>query len=157
MKQDFILDQIDRKILKILQRDATVSNADLAEMVGASSASCWRRVKAMESAGVLIGNVRLADPNKLRCGVTVLCYIRVANQLYASSKAFETFVKDLPEVVECYSVSGDWDYLLRIVAADVANYNTFLMTTLLKHHAVASASSYFALERIKYTTELPVG
>ena len=156
MKDDFELDLVDRKILTILQRDATVSHATLAERVGASSASCWRRVKAMEAAGILIGTVRLADPFKLRRGVNVLCNVRVVSQLHASSIAFEEFVKGHPEIVECYSMSGDWDYLLRIVAEDVSDYNSFLMGKMLKHPAVAAASSHFALETIKYTTAVPI-
>ena len=156
MKRDYSVDAIDKKILTILQRDATVSHAELAERVGASSASCWRRVKAMEAAGILTDTVRLADATKLDCGVTVLCNIRVVSQLHASSIAFEEFVRGQPEIVQCYSMSGDWDYLLRIVAKDVADYNSFLMGKMLKHPAVASASSHFALETIKSTTALPL-
>ena len=156
MKSSLDLDAIDKKILAILQRDATVSHTDLAERVGASSASCWRRVKAMEAAGILVSTVRLVDPAKLGRGVNVLCSVRVVSQLHASSIAFEAFVKDHPEIVECYSMSGDWDYLLRVVAADVADYNEFLMGKMLKHPAVASASSHFALETIKFTTTLPI-
>ena len=156
MKQTYELDAIDRRILAILQRDATVSHADLAERVGASSASCWRRVKAMEAEGILLATVRLADANRLDCGVNVLCNVRVANQLHASSIAFEKFIREHPEIVEAYSMSGDWDYLLRIVAKDVAGYNAFLMGTILKHPAVSSASSHFALETIKFTTALPL-
>ena len=156
VKGDFEIDAIDRKILRILQRDATVSHTDLAEQVGASSASCWRRIKAMEGAGVLVATVRLADATKLRCGVNVLCNVRVASQMYESSLAFEKFSRQQPEIVECYSMSGDWDYLLRIVAADVADYNAFLMEKMLKHPAVAAASSHFSLETIKFTTALPV-
>jgi len=156
LKRDYELDAIDKKILTILQSDATVSHADLAERVGASSASCWRRVKALESAGILLATVRMADAHKLHCGVNVLCNVRVVSQLHASSIAFEQFVREQPEIVQCYSMSGDWDYLLRIVAKDVADYNSFLMGKMLKHPAVASASSHFALETIKFTTALPL-
>ena len=85
-----------------------------------------------------------------------MCNIRVVSQLHASSIAFEEFVRGQPEIVQCYSMSGDWDYLLRIVAKDVADYNSFLMGKMLKHPAVASASSHFALETIKSTTALPL-
>lgn len=156
MKHGIQLDAIDRRILELLQRDATISHADLAEQVGASSASCWRRVKAMEAAGILIATVRLADATKLGCGVNVLCSVRVVSQLHQSSLAFEDFVMAHPEIVECYSMSGDSDYLLRIVARDVADYNDFLMEKMLKHPSVASASSHFALQTVKFTTALPV-
>jgi Lrp/AsnC family transcriptional regulator len=156
VKQPLALDTIDRRIVASLQRDATTSHAELAERVGASSASCWRRVKALETAGVFVATVRLADASKLGLGVNVLCSIRVVSQLHASSIAFEEFVRSQPEIVECYSMSGDSDYLLRIVAKDVAGYNEFLMSKMLKHPAVASASSNFALETIKFTTAVPV-
>ena len=110
----------------------------------------------MEAAGVLLGTVRLADAAKLGRGVSVLCNVRVINQLHASSVAFEDFALNQPEIVECYSMSGDWDYLLKIVARDVAGYNDFLMSTILKHPAVASASSHFVLQTVKFTTALPV-
>ena len=110
----------------------------------------------MEAAGVLIATVRLADPAKLGRGVNVLCSVRVVSQLHASSIAFEDFIRNQPEIVECYSMSGDSDYLLRIVARDVAGYNEFLMGKMLKHPAVASASSHFALETIKFTTAVPL-
>jgi Lrp/AsnC family transcriptional regulator len=156
MKREIQLDAIDNRIIAQLQSDATISHAELAERVGASSASCWRRVKAMEAAGVLGATVRLADAHKLGRGVNVLCSVRVVSQLHESSIAFEEFCKAQPEIVECYSMSGDSDYLLRIVARDVADYNEFLMGTMLKQPAVASASSHFALQTIKYTTALPV-
>ncbi|WP_336978545.1 Lrp/AsnC family transcriptional regulator [Altererythrobacter fulvus] len=156
MKQDVDLDRVDRKILALVQRDATLSHAEIAERVGASSASCWRRIKAMEAAGYLIGSVRLVDPNRVGRGVTVICNVRAKDFSPAASQAFEEFVHDSPEVVECYSMSGDWDFLLRIVASDVADYNSFLMDKLLRHPTVAGASSHFALETLKYTTELPV-
>lgn len=156
MKRSHELDAIDRRIVALLQRDATLSHAELADRVGASSASCWRRVKALEAAGVLVATVRLADGAKLGCGVNVLCSVRVVSQLHASSIAFEEFVRNQPEIVECYSMSGDSDYLLRIVARDVAGYNEFLMGKMLKHPAVSSASSHFALETIKFTTAMPV-
>ncbi|WEK47837.1 MAG: Lrp/AsnC family transcriptional regulator [Candidatus Andeanibacterium colombiense] len=156
MKRTRELELIDRKILTILQRDASVSHAELAERVGASSASCWRRIKALEADGVLLAAVRLADAHKLDRGVNVLCNVRVANQVQASSVAFEAFVREHPEIVECYSMSGDWDYLLRVVVRDVADYNAFLTGKMLKHPAVASASSNFALETIKFTTAVPL-
>lgn len=156
MKQDRQLDAIDRRIMTLLQEDATLSHADLAENVGASAASCWRRVKALESAGVLLRAVRLVDPQAVGRGVNVLCNIRVNSHALEARQSFEQFVDGRPEVVECFSISGEWDYLLRIVVADVADYNHFLMRVLLAHPSVASGSSHFALSMTKYTTALPV-
>ncbi|WP_448661460.1 Lrp/AsnC family transcriptional regulator [Sphingomonas sp. CJ20] len=150
------LDPIDRRILDALQRDGGLSNADLAERVGASAASCWRRVKALEAAGVLKGSVRLLDAKAIGRGVNVLCNVRVRSHTRDVRAGFEAFVRSRPEILECYSMSGDWDYLLRVVAADVADYERFLMGTLLEHPSVGSASSHFALALVKYTTALPL-
>lgn len=124
--------------------------------MGASAASCWRRVKALEVAGILMRTVRLVDPASVGRGVNVLCNLRMRSHAVEDRQSFEDFVNRQPKVVECFSVSGDWDYLLRIVVADVLEYNGFLMGTLLGHPSVAGESSHFALSMTKYTTALPV-
>lgn len=149
-------DAVDRRILEQLQLDASLSSADLAERVGASSASCWRRVKALEAAGVLGPAVRLLDAQAIGRSVNVLCNVRVRSHVRDVRSMFEDFVRGRREIMECYSMSGDWDYLLRIVAADVADYERFLMKVLLEHPAVGGASSHFALSQTKYTTALPI-
>lgn len=156
MKHDRVLDQVDRRILHILQEDATISHSDLAERVGASTASCWRRIKALEAASYLTKTVRLVDAALVGRGVNVLCNVRMRSHAKESRDAFEQFVQGQPEIVETFSMSGDWDYLLRIVVADVTDYNTFLMRQLLGHPSVAGASSHFALGLVKYTTAIPV-
>lgn len=156
MKQTVQMDAIDRRIVTLLQQDATLTHADLAEQVGASAASCWRRIKALQATGVLLRPVWLVDAHAAGRGVNVLCNIRMRSHAKDARQSFETFVDGLPEVIECYSMSGDWDYLLRIVAADVAEYNQFLMGELLGHPSVAGGSSHFALSLTKYTTALPV-
>jgi len=150
------MDAIDKRIVEILQRDASLSHADLGERVGASAASCWRRIKALEAAGILTTTVRLVDPERIGLAVNVFCNIRVRNHAQEVRKPFEDFLKARPEVIECYSMSGEWDYMLRIAVADVADYEKFLMRTLLEHPAVGSASSHFALSTTKYTTALPL-
>jgi len=150
------LDGIDRKIISILQRRGDISHADLAEQVGASTASCWRRIKALEVAGVLTGTVRLVDARKVGLGVTVMCSLRIRHHTQDTRAAFEAFVEGRGEIVECFSMSSEWDYLLRVVVADVEAYNRFLMQILLAHPAVAQASSHFALATTKYTTALPI-
>ena len=156
VKHQSNLDSIDRRILAELQADASLSHADLAERVSTSTASCWRRIKALESAGILKGAVRLIDAEKVERGVNVLCNLRVKSHAREVRASFEEFVRDRPEIMECYSMSGGWDYLLRIVAADVADYERFLMRILLEHPSVGAASSHFALSLTKYTTEIPV-
>lgn len=156
MKQTYTLEALDRRIIAALQRDASLSHADLAKCIGSSTASCWRRIKQLEAAGVLTATVRLVDAEKIGCGVNVLCNIRVQSHSRENRASFEDFIRARPEVMECYSMSGDWDYLLRVVAADVADYERFLMRTLLEHPSVGSASSHFALSLTKYTTAVPV-
>ncbi|SBV31837.1 AsnC family transcriptional regulator [uncultured Sphingopyxis sp.] len=156
MKYDRQVDAIDKRIIAALQEDGTITHGELADRVGASSASCWRRIKALEAAGVLLKTVRLVAPEKIGRGVNVLCNIRMRSHASDARGAFESFVDSRPEIIECFSMSGDWDYLLRIVVADVADYNHFLMETLLSHSSVAGASSHFALSLTKYTTAMPV-
>lgn len=156
MKQIPDLEPLDRRILALLQEDASLSHAEIAERVGSSPASCWRRIKALEVAGVLGRTVRLVDPAKVGYGVTVICNVRVRSHARDVRGAFEDFVRTRPEIIVCHSMSGDWDYLLQVVAADVADYERFLMHTLLDHPAVGGASSHFALSTTKSTTALPV-
>ncbi|MDT1064312.1 Lrp/AsnC family transcriptional regulator [Paracoccus sp. CPCC 101403] len=150
------IDALDRKILRALQEDASLSNQELAERVGSSAASCWRRVKALEEAGVLGPAVRLVDPARLGRGLDVFCQIRMKSQGRAMRATFEEFIEAQRDVVECYSISGDWDYLLHIVAEDVADYERVLMHGILDHEAIASSSSIFVLRRVKHRTAVPV-
>lgn len=152
----FNLDAIDRKILRILQEQSDISHAALADSVGASPASCWRRIKAMDTAGVLGKTVRLVNPDMVGRGLNVFCQIRMKSHDPAARRSFEHFVESHEEVLECYSMSGDWDYLLRVVVADVADYERLLMRGILTHEAVANSSSHFALKRVKYSTAIPV-
>lgn len=156
MKESVKLDPLDRRILAQLQRDASLSNAELAERVGSTSPSCWRRIRQLEDAGVLKETVRLADPKLLGQSVNVLCQVRMRDYSAECIERFEDFVERSERIMECYSISGDWDYLMRIVASDVAGYEHFLMRVMLKHPSIASASSHFALSITKYQTALPV-
>ena len=110
----------------------------------------------MENAGILLNTVWLVDADKVGCKVNVLCNVRARSHSIDARTDFEEFVRSRPEILECYSMSGDWDYLLRIVARDVADYEAFLMRILLNHPSVASASSHFALSLTKHTTALPL-
>lgn len=156
MKQNRHLDAVDKSIIRELQADGTITHNELAERVGASSASCWRRIKALEAAGVLANTVRLVHADKVGRGVNVLCNVRMRSHASDARKAFEDFVQTRPEIVECFSMSGEWDYLMRVVVADVSDYNQFLMESLLGHPSVAGAASHFALAMTKYTTAMPV-
>ncbi|HEY0086307.1 MAG TPA: Lrp/AsnC family transcriptional regulator [Allosphingosinicella sp.] len=156
MKESDQLDGVDQRIVRELQRDASLSHAALAERVGASSASVWRRVRALETAGVLGKTVRLASAEKLGRDVNVLCQVRMTRQSIEARADFEAFIQSREEIVECYAMSGEWDYLLRIAVKDVADYDRFVMRGVLAHPSVANAASNFALRQVKYTTEIPV-
>ena len=156
MKENDQLDAVDRRIVRELQRDASVSHAALAEKVGASAASVWRRVRGLEKAGVLGKTVRLANPESLDRSVNVLCQVRMTRQTVEARAEFEQFIQSRGEIVECYAMSGEWDYLLRIAVRDVADYDRFIMRGVLAHPSVANAASNFALRQVKYTTEIPV-
>jgi Lrp/AsnC family transcriptional regulator len=150
------LDPLDRRILDVLQRRADISHADLAAEVAASPASCWRRIRALEASGVLGPAVRLLDPVKIGRTLDAICQVRMKSHSADMRASFESFVRDHPEVMDCYSMSGEWDYLLRVLVSDVRAYERFLMQELLNHPAVATSSSHFALSRVKYTTAVPV-
>lgn len=150
------LDPVDRRIVRELQRDASLTHAALAEKVGASAASVWRRVRALEKSGVLGKAVRLANADRLDRSVNVLCQVRMTRQTVSARAEFEEFIQSREEIVECYSMSGEWDYLLRIAVRDVADYDRFIMRGVLAHPTVANAASNFALRQVKYTTEIPV-
>ncbi len=156
MSETYHLDEIDRRIVRELQRDGALSHAALAEKVGASPASVWRRVRALERAEVLGASVRLASAEALGRSVNVLCQVRMTRQSVEARADFEAFIRSREEIVECYSMSGEWDYLLRIAVRDVADYDRFIMRGVLAHPAVANAASNFALRQVKYTTEIPV-
>jgi Lrp/AsnC family transcriptional regulator len=150
------LDNVDRSIVRVLQRQADISQAALADQVGASAASCWRRIRRMEAQGVLGATVRLVDPDSVGRGLNVFCQVRMKEHDLRARQQFESFVESHEEVLECYSTTGEWDYLLRVVVEDVRDYERLLMERILVHEAVATSASSFALKRVKYTTALPV-
>jgi Lrp/AsnC family transcriptional regulator len=150
------LDETDRRILRLLQADASLSHAAIAEQVGASATSCWRRIRLLEEAGVLTDSVRLVNPARIGRGVSVMLQVRLKSHASAVREDFEGFVTRRPEIMECYSMSGEWDYHLRIVVAGVEDYQAFLMNHMLNHANVATTASHFALGSIKYVTALPI-
>jgi Lrp/AsnC family transcriptional regulator len=149
------MDRIDRKILACLQEDATLSVAQIAERVGLSTTPCWRRIQNLEKSGVIRRRVALLDPEKLNCGVTVFVRLRTSQHNYEWLETFSRAVERMEEVVEFYRMSGDIDYLLRIVVPDIASYDGFYKR-LIRTAEFAEVSSSFALEEIKYTTALPL-
>lgn len=150
------LDSIDRAILDCLQQDGRMSNNDIAERVNLSPAPCWRRTRRLEKAGVLRGYVALVDAHALGLDVTAFISISLNNHHARTLERFDAFVAVSPEVMECYSVSGEHDYILRVVASGIAEVEEFIMHRLLRQKGVHSANTTFVLGQKKSTTALPL-
>jgi len=149
------LDKIDRKILSLLQKDATTPVAEIGRKVGLSTTPCWRRIQKMEEDGVIRARVAVLDPTKVNAGVTVFVSVRTNEHNDVWMRKFSSVVEDLNEVVEFYRMSGDVDYLLRVVVPDIAAYDAFYKK-LISKIALSDVSSSFAMGQIKYTTALPL-
>ncbi|MCJ7592702.1 MAG: Lrp/AsnC family transcriptional regulator [Woeseiaceae bacterium] len=150
------LSRTDRRLLNELQRDATRNQIELAELVGMSRTSCWRRIREFEEAGLIERRVAILNPKIAGFNIQVLLLVAMTEHTDKNRQGFERHVSLLPEVTECFSVSGDRDYVLHVVVKDMESYNEFLNSQILKHAAVRSASSTFVLRRVKYSTELPL-
>ncbi|WP_412057850.1 Lrp/AsnC family transcriptional regulator [Bartonella sp. DGB2] len=149
------MDRLDRKILRLLQEDATLSVADIAAKVGLSTTPCWRRIQKLEEDGVIKQRVAVLAPEKINANVTVFVAIRVGSHNHEWLKRFSEVVQKFPEVIEFYRMSGDIDYLLRVVVPDIATYDHFYKR-LINKIDIRDVSSSFAMEQIKYTTQLPL-
>jgi Lrp/AsnC family transcriptional regulator, leucine-responsive regulatory protein len=150
------LDAIDLRILAMLQEDASVTNVELAAKVGLSPSPCLARVRLLEEAGVIARRVALLDPLKLGASVSVFIHVTLEKQTEPVLDAFEASVARFPEVMECYLMTGDSDYLLRVVVSDVVALQHFIVERLSKTRGVANIKSSFALKQVKYKTALPL-
>jgi len=150
------LDSFDKKILERLQKDATVAVAALAEQVGLSQSTCWRRISLLEQAGIIGPRVAILNAKALGLEVTVFANIKLSAHGRRSLNEFEEAIAVCPEVVECYTMSGEMDFLLRIVSRDIESYERFLRQTLLQMPSVQEVHSHIALSQVKQTTALPI-
>ena len=150
------LNEIDYKILKCLQGNARLTNVELSEHVNLSQSPCLRRVRNMETSGVIKKYVALVDQKSVGLSVSVFVSVRLEKQIERVLETFEEAVQNWPEVMECYLMTGDSDYLLRVVASDLAAYERFLMDKLTRVPGVASINSSFALKQVTYKTALPI-
>jgi len=150
------IDPIDRKILKELQADSRLTMQELADRVGLSVSPCHRRVKLLEERGVISGYVARVDQKALGLPVSVFISIKLARQKEEDLDRFAAAISGWEEVLECYLMTGPRDYLLRVVAADLASYEAFLKNKLTRLDGVASIESSFALTQVKYSIALPV-
>ncbi len=149
------MDAIDRKILAVLQEDASLSVAEIGQRVGLSSTPCWKRIQRLEADGVITKRVALIDPDKLGLGVTVFVSIETGDHSQEWLARFAEVVSAMPEVMEFYRMAGDVDYMLRVVVADIASYDAFYKR-LIATIPLKNVTSRFAMERIKSTTALPI-
>ncbi|RXF74185.1 Lrp/AsnC family transcriptional regulator [Hansschlegelia zhihuaiae] len=149
------LDAIDRKILAALQADAHVTMQELAERVGLSASPCHRRIKLMEERGVITGYAARVDQKAIGLHVSVFVSIKLARQKEEDLDRFARAISGWDEVLECYLMTGARDYLLRVVAADLEAYETFLKSKLTRLDGIASIESSFALQQVKYSVALP--
>ncbi|MCH9806161.1 MAG: Lrp/AsnC family transcriptional regulator [Alphaproteobacteria bacterium] len=149
------MDEMDIKILRVLQDDATRAVAEIGKEVGLSTTPCWRRIQKLEEAGVIQRKVAILDPASVNAGVTVFVQIKTDQHSLDWLDRFHEAVVDFPEVVEFYRMSGDIDYLLRVVVPDIAAYDRFYKK-LISRIEIAKVSSTFAIEQIKYTTAIPL-
>lgn len=150
------LDAIDRNILNHLQRNGRISNVDLAREVGLSPSACLRRMRELEASGLIDRYTAVLNQAAAGFDLSVFVQVTLERQIESALETFERSVADRPEVMECYLMTGDADYLLRVVVSDVAAYERFLKDHLTRIPGVASIKSSFALNRVKYDTALPL-
>jgi Lrp/AsnC family transcriptional regulator len=149
------MDLMDRKILAVLQEDASLSVAEIGQRVGLSSTPCWKRIQRLEAEGVIEKRVALVNPEKVGLGVTVFVSIETSDHSQQWLQRFAEVVQAMPEVMEFYRMAGDVDYMLRVVVSDIHGYDVFYKR-LIEAVPLKNVTSRFAMERIKSTTALPI-
>ena len=153
---NMMLDSIDWKILSLLQSDARISNVELANTVGLSPSPCLARVRALEQAGYISRYVSLLDALKVGLKVSVFIQVALEKQVEKALEVFETAIRERPEVMECYLMTGEADYLLRVLVPDIQALEGFIMQFLSRVPGVGNIKSSFALKQVKYQTALPL-
>jgi Lrp/AsnC family transcriptional regulator, cysteine-sensing transcriptional activator len=150
------MDAIDRKIIAVVQEDASLSVAEIGQRVGLSSTPCWKRLQKLEAEAVITRRVALIDPDKIGLGITVFVSVETGDHSQDWLARFAELVSAMPEVMEFYRMAGDVDYMLRVVVRDMQSYDTFYKK-LIAAVPLKNVTSRFAMERIKSTTALPIG
>ncbi len=151
-----LIDELDGRILDLIQEDASLSVADLAERVGLSPSPCWRRIKRLEDLGVIRRRVTVLDPDKLGLGFEVYAAVKLSLPSRANLEAFEARLDDWPEVVSCATVTGHEDYMLRVMTRDMHAYDDFLRDKLLASDLVSGVESRIIMRSVKMTTAVPI-
>lgn len=150
-----MIDRMDKQILSILQEDCTIPVAEIGRRVGLSTTPCWRRIQKLEDEGVIEKRVALLNPKKIRAGVTVFVTLSTSHHSQDWLQTFAEAIREFPEVAEFYRMSGQVDYLLRVVVPDIESYDVFYKK-LIARIELSNVNSSFAMEQIKFTTALPL-
>lgn len=150
-----MLDQFDKKILSLLQEDADLSLIEIADKVNLTKNPCWRRIQKLQEAGIIRKKVALLDASKLNLGVTVFVNINTNQHTVEWFEKFSEAVSDIPEIIEFYRMSGNVDYMLKVVVPSIQDYDA-VYKKLIKRVAIYNVDSYFAMEEMKNTTALPL-
>ena len=150
------IDETDRKILRILQSDAMLSISDIGDRVGLSHTPCWRRIRKLENAGIIASRRCILDGEKIELDVSIFVFVKLDIHSSAVLDTFEKATGEIPEILQCYTMSGEFDYLLRVVVHSVRDYEKTVKGKLLKLPHVGVMNSHFALNEIKNTNELPL-
>jgi Lrp/AsnC family transcriptional regulator len=151
------LDRLDLQLLDVLQRQGALSVADVAAQVRLSTTTCWRRIQQLEQNGVIKARVALLDRNALGLDVTMFAQVKLANTSRAAIAEFEVAIRDRAEVLECYTLTGEWDFLLKIITRNMKAYEAFYLDYLSRIPCVQSVNSSVAVTVIKESTALPLG
>lgn len=154
--RDLFEERIRHRILSELQRDGRLTNQELAQRVNLSASPCWRRVKELEDAGVIRRYVALLDPERVGVPVCVITLVNLEMHNRQSLEAFESAVRDRPEIVECYAITGDADFMLKVRVPDIRSYERFLNDVLFRIPGIKHIKSSFTLREVKYDTALPL-
>jgi Lrp/AsnC family transcriptional regulator len=149
------MDKLDSEILRLLQKDATQSVAEIAEQIGLSTTPCWRRIQSLEKQGIIDKRVVLLNPEKIGLGMTVFVQVKAAKHDSVWLKAFADHAESIEQIVEFYRMSGEYDYMLKVVVADMQAFDVFYKR-LVDGVDLSDVTSSFAMEQIKYTTALPL-
>ena len=152
----YSFDRTDRRILQVIQEDARISNTELADRIGLSPSPCWRRVRTLEDNGVIERYVTLVNAKAVGLPITVFATVALQKQVEPALESFEKAVMERPEVMECNLMTGEFDYLLRVVVPDLVAYERFLMDHLTRIKGIASIKSSFSLKQVSYKTALPL-
>lgn len=150
------LDATDLAILRLIQADASLSLGDIAKEVGLTQTPCWKRIRRMEEAGIITGRVTLVNAEKLGLGISVFVAIETGDHSAAWIESFAKTVAEMPEIVECWRLGGDVDYLLRVVVSDMTAYDGFYRKLTARVTSLRKVTSRFAMECVKSTTALPI-